>query len=275
MVSFINDQKIEAGSFGLSGPVGVPGKEFSGTENELAVEKGVAGLFTSLKGSAALLIKESKQEIESPQEFYEPLVNKGFRDQNKDAISAASEVQAMENEAGFYGLAEAYLVGEQESGREAPGRLVCDSNLVRDEIDTRSGEAPGRGAEQAAVLLKRLGAQFKGAKVVALAGEQAFLWLNETQRVKKVFFRDFVVPGVIDEESRPLLHSLYREFGCTLVLDTVAFLEVNPDEGGGRKHVLAHFLGGRKADLNPVSICGDDYSEAKFRLGSTDPALAG
>ena len=44
----------------------------------------------------------------------------------------------MENQAGLDGLAQAYLVGEQNTGSKAIGYLVGNVELVADQVDARA-----------------------------------------------------------------------------------------------------------------------------------------
>ena len=124
-------------------------------------------------------------------------------------------------------------------------------------------------------MLQGLDPKVEGEEVVALAGQEAFLRLDETQGVEEMFLGNLVFPGVVDVESVPFLDPFDGELGGRLVLDPVTLLEVNADQGSGGEDVVPHFLCGWKADLDPVALRGDDKTEAEFRLGCTGPSLTG
>ena len=125
------------------------GEEVGGAEDELVVEEGigvgVVGVAV-LDGGAALLVEEGEEEVEAAQEFDEPLVDERLGDEDEDALGAAGEVQAVEDEAGFDGFAEADLVGEEDARGGSLRDLVGDEELVGDEVDPAAEEAAARGA---------------------------------------------------------------------------------------------------------------------------------
>ena len=120
-----------------------------------------------------------------------------------------------------------------------------------------------------------LGPQIKGTKIVALCSEQALFRFDEAQGVKEVLLRNLSFSCMIDIKAIPVLDVIYREFRPGLILDPVAFLEVDTDQGGGGENVLPHFFSGGKANFDPVALRGDDEPQAEFRLGCTGPSLTG
>jgi hypothetical protein len=75
-----------------------------------------------------------------------------------------------------------------------------------------------------------LGPQVKGTKIVALCSEQALFRFDEAQGVKEVLLRNLGFSCMIDIKAIPVLDVIYREFRPGLILDPIAFLEVDTDQ---------------------------------------------
>lgn len=202
-------------------------------------------------------------------------MNEWFWNKNENPVSAPGKVQAMKDETGFNGLAQSDFVGEEKPGREAPGGFCSDGDLVWDEIDAGSRESPGGRAAGTAIMLQGLDPEVKGAEIVALAGQEALFRFDETQGIEEMLLRNRTLSGVVYVEAFPLLNPFNGELRAFLVLDPVALLEVDTDQGGGGENVLPHFFSGGKANFDPVALRGDDEPQAEFRLGCTGPSLTG
>ena len=86
MVGLIDDQEVESGGPSLLGTHGAGTEKLGGTENELAVEEGIAGLLVGLDRGTTLLVEEGKEKIEAAEEFDEPLVDERLRDKDEDPV---------------------------------------------------------------------------------------------------------------------------------------------------------------------------------------------
>ncbi len=275
VVGLIHDKEIESCGSRLFGPGRVFGQEFGGAEDELAVQEWISGLIVGFKGSTTLFVEEGKEEIETAQQFHEPLVDKWLWNKNEDPVSTSGKMQTVKDEAGFNGLSQSDFVGEEKPGRESPGGFRGDGDLVWNEIDAGTREAPGGRAANATIMLQGLGPEVKGTEVVALTGEEALFRLEETQGVEEMLLRNLVFPGVVYVKPIPVLNPFNGERFARLVLDPVTLLEVDADQGSGGEDILAHFFSSREANLDPVTLRGDDEAQAEFRLGCTGPSLTG
>jgi hypothetical protein len=89
-MSLIHDQEIESGCPCLVCAAWVASQEFGSAENELAVQERVGVIVIALNGKATFLIEEGKEEIESAEKLYKPLVNQWFGHENENPVRAAS-----------------------------------------------------------------------------------------------------------------------------------------------------------------------------------------
>jgi len=94
-MGLIHDQEVESGCSCLVGAVLVLGQEFGGAENELAVQERIGAIVIALNGKAPFLIEEGKEEIESAQKLYKPLMDQGFGHENENPVRAASQMKTM------------------------------------------------------------------------------------------------------------------------------------------------------------------------------------
>ena len=243
-------------------------------EDELAVEEGIGGGIIGLDGRAAVLVEEGEEEVEAPQELDEPLVDEGLGHEDENAVGAAGEVQAVEDETGLDGLAEADLVGEEDAGGEAAGGLGGDGHLVRNEVDAGAGVSAGRRLADARVVREGLEPELVAAVVVGVAGEEAVLGLDEAQRVEELLLGNLGIAAVVDDQAVAFLGRVDRELRGVLVLDAVAGFEAGPQQRRGGERVHAHLLGGGETDLNAVAFGGNDKAESEFGFGTADPSLS-
>ena len=89
----------------------------------------------------------------------------------------------MENQAGLDGLAQAYLVGEQNTGSKAIGYLVGNVELVADQVDARATQPLDGGLLLLAVSIQRIHTQFEPAIGGQLIGQQAIQCRGQAQFV--------------------------------------------------------------------------------------------
>jgi hypothetical protein len=119
------------------------GEEFGGAEDELAVQEWISGIFVGVKGGTTLLVEEGEEEVEAAQQFHEPLMDEGFWNKNENPVSPSGEVQAVQDETGFDGLAQTHFVCEEESGSKTLDGLRGNGELVWDKINACARESPG------------------------------------------------------------------------------------------------------------------------------------
>ena len=273
VVGLIDDEQVPAGIEGLGGAL-LRGCEKAETgEDELGVEKGIGAFIVVFDGLAAIFIKETEQQVEAAEEFDKPLVQKSVWDEDQDTGGAACEVEAMQDEAGFDGLAQAHFVCKQDAWQEAAGDLAGDGHLMRDQIDAPAEEAAGGGAIDGAAALKRAQAEFIGTRVIDLPCEQAVLRFAEADGVRKLGLVDISVRRLINDEA--ILFSDVRHGVLRIVVrfDAVAHLEANAPQGGGLDGVLAVFTGGWKENLHATEAGFQDHTESEFWFRVAYPSL--
>ena len=76
----------------------------------MIVEKWIFGGVLRVDGLASFLVEDVKPQIETPQQFNEPLVDERIRHKNQHTFCAAGEDQPMKDEAGFNGFAETHFI---------------------------------------------------------------------------------------------------------------------------------------------------------------------
>jgi hypothetical protein len=141
MMRFIHHEDIPLPGGDLRGAAGICAEKIDAREDQLIVEEGVRTGFARLDGGAAFFIEDVQPDVETAEHFDEPLMHERFRHQHEDAFRPAGEQQAVENQAGFDGLAEAHFVGEQDPGRVSRADGLGDVELMRNQIDAAPDEA--------------------------------------------------------------------------------------------------------------------------------------
>ena len=146
VMGFVDDEEVPGGGESLALAARAVGEEGKGADEELAIEEGVAAFGAVFDGGAAGFVEEAEAEVEAAQQFNEPLVDEGFGDENEDAVGPASEVEAVEDEAGLDGFAQADFIGEKDAGTPAGRDFGGDAELVGDEFEPGAREAAAGGA---------------------------------------------------------------------------------------------------------------------------------
>ncbi len=139
--------------------------------------------------------------MEAAEELDEPLVRQGVRHEDEDAGGAAGEVEAVEDEPGLDGLAEADFICQQDARQEAGGDVGGDGHLVRDGIDPTTDEAAHGGGLHAAAPLDGFSTEGKGGQVVDAGREEALLGAAEGDGVGEFPFRDGLGSAVVNESA--------------------------------------------------------------------------
>ncbi len=280
VVRFVDDEEVPTGGDGLVAALGGIREEGGAGDDELAVEKGVGSRVAGFDGDDAFLVEEVEEEVEPAEEFDEPLVNERVGEDDEDAVGAAGEVEAVENEAGFDGLAEADFVGEEDAGGEAAGDLGGDVNLVGDEVDAGAGETADGGLADAGAVREGANAEVEGGKVVGATGKEAVFGGAEADGVGEFGLGDGAVSAVgPDGVGRDAVGTGGDRFDGELFVrvraDLVAGTENDAAERGGFERVLAVLGGGGEVDFDATEFGLEQDAEAEFGFGVGGPALAG
>ena len=183
-------------------------------------------------------------------------------------------MQAVEDEAGLDGLAQAYLVGQQHARSDAAADLIHDEHLMREQIHAPAGKAAHGAALHLAAPLQRLGAQLRSAQVVDLAGEEAVLRFAEADGVGQLRLGYIGLAAMINDEAGPLLDAGDGEALAGVGLQRVALLEAHPAQRGGFHGVLPQFIGRGEKDFHPPVFDLQDDAQAEVSLRFANPALS-
>src|SRR5215468_1442281 len=89
VMGLIDDHHVPTGFECLCRPIFVLSKPLQAAKNELPVQKWIHTRVSRLDIFASLLIENVKPEIETPEEFNEPLMHQRFRNKNKSALHTA------------------------------------------------------------------------------------------------------------------------------------------------------------------------------------------
>lgn len=141
MVGFVDDDEIPAGVDGGKGKRGMVEEGLDTGDDEGQFSEG--GFFG---GGGGVVVEHGEGEGETAEEFDEPLVDKGVGGEDEDAGDFAGEEEAVEDEAGFDGFAEADFVGEEDAGGVAAADFGGDVKLMGEEVDAPAEESANRGA---------------------------------------------------------------------------------------------------------------------------------
>ncbi|MCY1401764.1 hypothetical protein D9M71_168870 [compost metagenome] len=274
VVGFVDHQQVPAGGEGgILGAFAVL-QPFKGNQGELGVLEGVAGIAFG----EALGIVQGNLQIEAATHLHQPLVLEVFRNQDQHAVGAAGDELAVDDQAGFDGLAQAHFVGQQNARRNAVGHLAGDVQLMGDGLCAGAGETPEGRLQQARAVLQGVIAQGEPLVRVDLAGEQAIVGQAELDEVVQLGFREGAAlilgsDAVIDEQAVDILDFLDVEFPAVEVGDLVAGGEAHAGQGSIAQRVLAGVASGRVEHGEQTAIRGQDGSEPKLCFAVTDPAL--
>ena len=272
VVGFVDDEEVPGGGEGLASPERVEGEEVEGAEEELAVEEGVAAFGAVFNGGAAGFVEEAEAEVEAAEQFDEPLVDKGFRDEDEDAVGPAGQVEALQNEAGFDGFAQADFVREENAGAPALGHFGGDAELVRDEFEAGADEAaggralvPGAAEESFAAQLE-IGAGVAGARGEAVEGAAAGQVAGK-RRLGQALAVDFVHEEVAAGGDRR------DRAAAALPVDGFAGAEGDPLEGSAGPSVGPRFAGRGEPHLDCGGRAGAHHAQSQFRFRRRHPTL--
>ena len=174
VMRFVYDDQIPARGDDLLAAFFVARQKAHAGERKLAGKKRVFLGFAFLAGGAPGLVENGQPQIETPQQFDEPLVHQRFGHQNQRAFGAANGEQALEDQAGLDGFAETHFIREQHA-RDLPARdFVENVELVRNQIDATAEKPAHFRLAELRLHFQRAMPQIENFGRIGLAGEQAF-----------------------------------------------------------------------------------------------------
>jgi len=149
VMRFVDDEQIPARGDGLLGAARIAGQEGQIGDDELLVLERIARVAGQFDRGAALFVINGKLQIEASQQLDEPLVDQRLGQQYQHALHTARGDQPREDHAGFDGLAESDLVGQQQAHRAAARADLRHAQLMRHQRDAGGGQAEVDAAARA------------------------------------------------------------------------------------------------------------------------------
>src|SRR5215475_7664009 len=271
----IDDDDVPTGFECLCRPIFVLSKPCQAAKNELPVQKRIRTGVSRLDIFASLLIENVKPEIETPEQFNEPLMHQRFGNKNEGALHTAGEYQSMQDEAGFDCLSQAHFIGEQHTWSKPRSNFRCDIKLMRNQVNAPADKSPDFRFPDTMLQLECGNPQIERCRRIKLAKGEPFFRLTEADRIAEFAFTDLPGPMAIEDKPAALGNGLDNESLLMAVPDSVARTEPDSPEGSVRPRVLPLFTGSLESRGHPPA--GDFYnrSETKFGFTIADPPLAG
>ncbi len=276
MVRFVDDQQIPLGALGLALAMRVGEQPLLTGQDALAAVEGVVLVECLALG----FVQQRDREREAAQQLDQPLVGQAGGHQNQRPAGAPGQQQAMQDQPGLDGLAQADFVGQQDARGMAPGDFVGDIELVRNQIDARPGQAQCGATGDALVVMQRAIAQLEPVVAVDLAGQQAILGLMEAHVVGELGFAErhgFTVIGlaVVDHAAIAFFDMLDGQLVAVGGIDAITGAEHHAGQRCLTGAVGTGFLTGGEQHGDAACIDGENGAESKLGFAVADPTLAG
>ena len=228
VVRFVDDHQVPA-----SGEQSVLGllvfdQPLQRHQRELGVFERVAGVAFD----EALRIEQRHLQVEAPTHFHQPLMLQVFRHRDQHAAGAPAEQLAMDHQACFDGLAQAYFVGQQYPWRNAVSHFTGDVQLVRDRLGAAAAQTPQGREHLFAGVLQGVVAQGEPRQRVDLPGEQAVAGQTELDEVGQLGLRQdsrlvLAVEAVVDQKAIGVLDLAHGQLPTLEMSDLVARREAH------------------------------------------------
>jgi hypothetical protein len=278
-MGFVDDDDVPTGGEGLVAAEfggGIrSGEERDGAERELRGEKRVLRGVARFAGEAAGFVVDAEPEIEAAEQLDEPLVRERFGDENEDAFRLTDGEEALEDEAGLDGFAEAHFVGEEHARQLARGDLVENVELVRDEFEATAEETAHVGLAEFCLGLERAVAEVEDFAGVGLTGHEALLREIDARDVGNGVFAHAAAGAKIGEQAGGFLDGVDGERGAIARGEGLAGAELHAFQHRRAEGVEAIFAGGGEFDPDAFRrrIDARDHAETELGLPFTHTTL--
>ena len=238
----------------------------NGAEGELRGEERILAGIALLAGEAAVLVVDAEPEVEAPEQLDEPLVRERLGHEDEDAFRLADGEEALEDEAGLDGFAEADLVGEEHARDLAGGDFLEDVELVRNEFEPATEKAADVGLAKLRLRLERAIAEVEDLAGIGLAGQEAFLREIDAGDIGEGVLAHAAAGAHVGEAAGGLLDGVDGERGAVAGGDGFAGAKLHALEHGRAEGVEALFPRGGElhADAFRRRVDGRDQAEAQL-----------
>ena len=194
-------------------------------------------------------------------------MREGLGDENEDAFGLTDGEEALEDETGLDGFAEAHFVGEENARDLARRDLLQNVELVRDEFEASAEKTADRGLAEAGLGLKRAVAEVEDFAGIGLAGHEALLREADAGDVGEGVFADAATGAEVGEEPPVVLEGVDGERGAVAGGDGFADAELDAFQHGGAEGVEAVFAGGGELDADAFGRGIDARNDAETQFG--------
>ena len=274
VVGFVHQQQVPARGQGLAGALFMAGQPVHRGDDALFVLEGIGLGFGHLQRFAALFVVDGEGQVEAPQQFDEPLVDQAFGNQHQHPAGAARGQHLRGDQAGFDGLAQADLIGQQQARRPARGGGLGHLQLVRHQVYARAQHAPARMRARFGAAAQAFHPELELVVAIHPARQQARIGLRHRLfGVERAFGVPLAVAQVVHVAFAVL--DLFDGLVAALDAHALAGAEHGAQQRRRAQGVHAHHAGAGEYDLHLAAGQAQHRAQAKFGLGAGEPALAG
>ena len=267
VVGFIDDDDVPTGGEGLVTAWLAAGEERHGAEGELRGEKRILAGVTLLAGDATRLVIDAEPEIEAAEQLDEPLMRQRLGHEDEHAFRFSDGEEALEDEAGLDGFAEAHLVGEEDARNLARGDFLQNVELMRDEFEPPAEETAHVGRAEFRLRLKRAVAEIEDFAGIGLAGHEALLREIDAGDIGDGVLAHAAAGAEVGEEACAILDGVDGERGAIAGSDGFAGAELHALQHRRAERVEAILAGGGEFDADAFRSGIDARDHAETQLG--------
>src|SRR5215217_3690567 len=188
MMRLVDDQQIPVCCNRVRRDLSRISEQWQSAEHELTVEKRIHRRITFAQCFTSFLVEDREEQIESSEQFHEPLVDERLGDDDEHPRRAAGQVQPVKNHSRFDRLAETDLIREEDARHQASGHFADYGHLMREKIDPASDISAYWRLTDHAPAMQGLGTQVERRLLVDLAGQETFHWRTEADRIAELRF---------------------------------------------------------------------------------------
>ena len=240
----------------------------------MAGKEGVLARVAFFDRDAARLVEDGEPEVEAAEELDEPLVGERLGYEDQGARGASGRKEALEDEAGLDGLAEADLVGEEHARDLAPGDLLQDVELVRDEVDAAAKETADVGLPEAVPGAQGAEAQVEDLGRIRLAGEETLGGGPDAGDVGDHVLAGVLAAAGVNVEAVFVGDGLDDESGAVAGGDAVTGVERDALQHRGTAGVDPALPGGGELDGDASVLELRDEAQTQLRLTFAQASLS-
>ncbi len=185
----------------------------------------------------------------------------------------------MQDQTGFDGFTQANLIRQEHAGMAALTDLICNVELMWNEIDAGAKQPAHRQTRKGLLVPKGFEPQTEPDIAVDLPGKKPLFRLIKVDVVGQLGLRQhdgsaIIALADVGEQSLAVLNPVDGHMPAVLALNAVASIKAHPGERGAAGGVKPRLPARLKADGHPAVLDMLYMAKAKVGLGIANPALA-